>query len=76
MLLNFDKSPFFCLPEKIFTLLNNELAKLTVPDVASSGVTFNFRDDMQESNEHIELFLNNFISYVEMGIFNVNVSFD
>jgi hypothetical protein len=139
MLLNFDKNPFFCVPEKIFTLLNNELAKLTVPDVASSGVTFNFRDEnysaedggfhpvevrvssrgnqwcfdyitsfcfqgthypelvkaidvcfqsknvqslyahcsnMQESNEHIELFLNNFISYVGMGVFSVNVSFD
>ncbi|MFQ3190903.1 MAG: hypothetical protein ACI936_002039 [Paraglaciecola sp.] len=139
MLLTFDKKPFFCVPEKILTILNNELAKLTEPDLASSGVTFNFTDDdysaedggfhpvevrvsncdhqwgfdyitsfcfegspypelikaidvcfqsekvqsiysycsnVQESNEHIELFLNNFISYVEMDAFTVSVSFD
>jgi hypothetical protein len=139
MKLTFNQSQCFSAPEKLYSLLNTELAKLTEPQSNSTGITINFRDEdysadkggfhpvemrlrkhkglwqfeyitdfsylgypypelvkeidicfqtkqvdclyggklnKQDSDELIELFLTNFIGYVEMGAFSVSVTFN
>jgi hypothetical protein len=44
MKLTFDQSQYFSVPEKLLSILNTELAKLTEPQSDSLGITFNFRD--------------------------------
>jgi len=44
MKLTFDQSQYFSVPEKLLSILNTELAKLTEPESNSTGITFNFRD--------------------------------
>jgi len=43
MKLNFDKAQCFTVPEKLYRLLNAELATLTTPALATNAITFNFR---------------------------------
>jgi hypothetical protein len=139
MKLTFEQSQYFSVPEKLFSILNTELAKLTEPQSDSLGITFNFRDpdysadkggfhpveirlnkhnnqwhfeyitdfslqgspypelvkeidvcfqskevstlygigmSKRESDEFIELFLGNFIAYVEMEVFTARITFD
>ena len=139
MKLTFNKSQCFSVPEKLYSILNTELAKLTEPQSNSTGITLNFRDpdysadkggfhpvemrlskhkdlwlfeyitdfsfqgfpypelvkeidicyqtkqvyslyggclSQQDGNELIELYLTNFISYVEMETFTVKITFD
>tara|TARA_R110001583_G_scaffold115266_1_gene265800 strand:+ start:11258 stop:11683 length:426 start_codon:yes stop_codon:yes gene_type:complete len=141
MKLTFDQRQCFSVPEKLYTILNTELAKQTDPDSSSLGITFNFRDldysassggyhpveirinrnninmpweleyltdfcfvgfpypelakdidvcfqtkqiytqfgigmSKKESDEFLAMFLNNFISYVEMDVFTVKITFD
>lgn len=139
MKLTFEQSQYFSVPEKLLSILNTELAKLTDPQSDSLTITFNFRDEdysidnggfhpveihlnkhktlwqfeyitdfslqgypypelvkeidvcfkskevntlygigmnKRESDEFISLFLDNFISYVEMGVFTVKITFD
>jgi len=141
MKLTFDQRQCFSVPEKLYSILNAALAKQTVPDSSSLGITFNFHDldysadsggyhpveirvsknnisslwgveyitdfcfvghpypelakdidvcfqtkqiytqfgigmSKQESDEFLAMFLNNFISYVEMDVFTVKITFD
>jgi hypothetical protein len=139
MKLTFDQRQCFSVPEKLYSILNTELAKQTDPNSSSLGITFNFRDvdysadsggyhpvelrvtkhnnlwqfeyitdfcfvgspypelakdidvcfqtkqiytqfgigmSKQESDEFLAMFLNNFISYVEMDVFTVKITFD
>jgi hypothetical protein len=139
MKLTFDQSQYFSVPDKLYSILNTELAKLTEPQSDSTGITFNFRDvdysadkggfhpvelrltknkglwkfeyitdfsfqgcpypelvkeidvcfqskevntlygigmSKRESDEFIELFLGNFIAYVEMEVFTARITFD
>ncbi len=140
MKLTFNKSQRFRVPEKILSILNTELTEISTPDLETTGIVFNFRDDdysadaggfhpveirlskrgeqwqfeyitdfsylghpypelvkeidvcfntnkvyqlfvgwiedEDDANELVDTFLTNFISYVEMGVFAVSVSFD
>lgn len=51
MKLTFDQSQCFSVPEKLLSILNTELAKLTDPDPTSRGITFNFRDENYSSDD-------------------------
>lgn len=44
MKLIFDQSQCFSVPETLCQLLNDELAKISVPDCNTGGIIFNFRD--------------------------------
>jgi len=143
MKLTFDKSQCFTVPEKLYQILNDELANHSLPDCDTEGIIFNFRDpDYSSDNggfhpveirlvkhvlagkvqwqfeymtdfsfqgypfaeltkeidvcfrtkqvynlfggwlskaagdELMAIFLENFISYIEMNIFTVTINFD
>ena len=44
MKLTFDKSQSFAVPDSLCLLLNDELARVSVPDANTGGIIFNFRD--------------------------------
>ena len=142
MKLIFNKKQFFTVPEKLYQLLSDELADVSVPEANTEGIILNFRDpdysistggfhpvelrliqtstdggceykfvyitdfsfqgapypelavdidvcfiaeqvftvyggwlDKRSGDELKDLFLTNFISYVEMGVFKVEVTF-
>lgn len=142
MKLTFNKSQCFTVPEKLYQLLNDELAEFSLPEVATDGIILSFRDpdylntqsgyhsvevrieksevagevnyqfvyltdlsfqglpypeltvdidvcfiagqvytvyggwlDKASGEELKELFLTNFISYVEMKVFEVEITF-
>ena len=45
MKLNFNKGQGFSLPEKLYQLLNEDLAKVTPPRYSFNSITFNLKDD-------------------------------
>jgi hypothetical protein len=142
MKLTFNKSQCFTVPEKLYQLLNDELAEISLPESNTEGIVLSFRDhdylntqsgfhsvevrlirsmadgdetyqfvyltdfsfqgapypeltvdidvcfiaeqvytvyggwlDKASGEELKELFLTNFISYVEMGVFEVEITF-
>ena len=138
MKLTFNKSQCFTVPEKLYQLLSDELADVSVPEADTEGIILNFRDpdysisnggfhpveirlvksvaigeavyeffyitdfgfhpelvveidvcfiaeqvysiyggwlDKMSGEELKELFLTNFISYVEMKVFEVEIIF-
>lgn len=44
MHLNFDRRQCFAVPDSLCQLLNDELTKLTTPNLHAETITFNFRD--------------------------------
>lgn len=44
MKLNFNKVQGFAVPEKLFQLINTELAEITTPENTANSITLNFRD--------------------------------
>ena len=44
MKLTFDQSQCFSVPETLCQMLNDDLAKVSVPDCNTGGIIFNFRD--------------------------------